>query len=72
VFYFASGSILSGAIYLIIESRNSLKEKAKCWPDQNIIIDGKLVALNLVAFLIYCLLYLAIQNFAFLTMVFAG
>ena len=72
IFYFASGSILCGAVYNILQSYKNYLTKGKIWNDQNIVVDGKLSQRNLLGFIVYCLNYFMIQNLAFLTMYFAA
>ena len=40
--------------------------------DQNIIVDGKFKCVNLLGFLVFCMVYFLIQSMAFLTMWFAN
>lgn len=44
-----------------------LKQKS-CWNDQNIIVDGKFRAMNLLRFTIQCCFFFGIQASIFLTM----
>lgn len=58
LFYFASGSIVSGIVYHILKSCRN--EKGKIWNDQNIIVQGKFSGKNLLGFICFMAVYLCI------------
>ena len=60
LFYFASGSIVTGVAYTIIDSKNNYSKTHKLWNDQNIIVDGKFRVSNFIGFLAYCCNYFLI------------
>ena len=68
LFYFASGSIVTGIAYHLIKC---CREKT-LWNNQNIIVDGQFKLKNLIGFVCYCLIYLLIQLLAIYTMYFAN
>ena len=59
VFYFSTGTILCGFLHYLIEIFGESRKQKKCkfWIPQNIIIDGSLDDVNLLAFMCFCCIY---------------
>ena len=71
--YFATGPILTALIYDFHAGyKNSKKPGGKFWVDQNLVKCGKIVWINVFGFFIFCLIYLLVQNLAFITMWFCA
>ena len=72
LFYFASGSILTGLLYNFIEAIKNKRKNGVFWCNQNLIIHGRVKYVNLIGFMAFCFVYFLVQNMAFLTMYFAA
>lgn len=60
LFYFAPGVIFTSLIFNFYEFVRYYKLTGELWVDQNIIVGGRLVPRNLLAFVCYCCLYFLI------------
>ena len=60
LFYFSPGCIFASLVFNIIEFTRHYRQTGKLWVDQNIIVNGRLIPRNLLAFTCYCCLYFLI------------
>ena len=71
IFYFSTGTLLSGTVFHLYESFLHYKRKGSLWAPQNLIVKGKLQTANVIAFACFCTIYLLNQILAFSTMYYA-
>jgi len=68
VFYFASGSIVTGILHHLFRSLENYRAGDPFWNNQNLIVKDKLKWNHVFGFIVFSMLYFLIQTLAFTTM----
>lgn len=68
LFYFASGSVLTGLIFNLYKCTKNFQQQGLFWNDQNIMVGGRVKCSNLFGLTIFMIQHFMVQNLVYLSM----